>query len=96
MINEKDFVPSGLFGGEPDERRIGFFTKIVELISKSTASKNLYQETSDAIPVNSVLLSGNLQSFPDSLAPTGRRFEWASYASACNYEPEKEDFFYSG
>ena len=94
MINEKDFVPSGLFGGEPDERQIGFFTKLVELFSKPTTSKNLYQETNDAIPINSALLNNNFQEFPGSFAPTGGNFEFSSYASACNYEPEKEDFFY--
>ena len=84
MLNEEDLVPSGLFSGEPDKKRRGFFeelarsvypTKLAALVAAPTVPKNLYQETSEeipVIPVNSVLTTTACKF--DWIACTGRNF----------------------
>lgn len=84
MLNEEDLVPSGLFSGEPDKERRGFFeelarsvyaTKLAALVAAPTVPKNLYQETSEeitVIPVNSVLTTTACKF--DWIACTGRNF----------------------
>ena len=91
MLNEEDLVPSGLFSGEPDKKRRGFFeelarsvypTKLAALVAAPTAPKNLYQE--------SVLLNSDLQVFPDRLTTTACKFEWVA-CTGRNFMAEVQD-----
>jgi hypothetical protein len=91
VLNEEDLVPSGLFSGEPDKERRGFFeelarsvypTKLAALFTAPTVPKNLYQE--------SVLLNSDLQVFPDRLTTTACKFDWVA-STGRNYEVQYEN-----
>ena len=96
MLNEEDLVPSGLFSGEPDKERRGFFeelarsvypTKLAALVAAPTVAaptvpKNLYQE--------SVLLNSDLQVFPDRLTTTACKFDWIA-CTGRNFMAEVQD-----